>query len=694
MKTETLLLEVGTEEIPAGYIFPALVSLQENIKKRLTDARISHGEIKVYGTPRRLAIRIEDVAEKQTSVVQEMIGPPAHVAYKDGKPTVAAQKFAEKAGVLINRLRIEKTDKGEYVTAKVNDKGRASKVVLAELLPTAILQIYFPKRMRWADLDVEFARPIRWLVALFGEKVVPFTIGNIKSGRISCGHRFMKPEKIKITHPDEYAPKLEKAFVMADISERRKEVTQKVNEAAFATGGHVLPDEELTDIVTQLVEFPVPVVGKFDADFLKLPAEILICAMREHQKYFAVADEKGQLISSFIAVNNTRAKNLILVAKGHERVLRARLEDAKFFFTADMKDGFLPWQEKLKRVLFQAKLGTLAEKVDRIQVLVKELLRASNQDQTTCEGAIEAAKLCKADLMSQVVGEFATLQGIMGRIYAEKKGYSPVVAMAIEEHYRPTRSGGMLPATTPGALVAIADKLDTICGCFNAGLIPTGAADPYALRRQAIGICQIMLAHELDFSLPSLIEYSFDTYTTEKNEHYADCKNAILNFFKGRIAQLLAEEGYAKDIVAAVLDASAVEIPNIWKRTKALQKLKESPEFEAVAATFKRVMNILRPVEKIEASSVNANLFEQDAECALYTELTEIRKKADEQLKSGDIYGALLTIASIQKATDTFFGDVMVMAEDKDVRANRLILLKEISKLFMGIADFSKIATV
>jgi len=692
LKNETFFLEIGTEEIPASYISPALVSLKNNICTRLADARISCGNVNVYGTPRRLTIQIEDVSFHQTSIVQELIGPPIQVAFKDGKPTVVAEKFSEKVGVSVNRLKTQKTEKGEYLYAKVTDRGKATRSVLADILPEAILSIYFPKRMRWAHLNVEFARPIRWILALFGEKIIPFTIGNLKSGRITYGHRFMSPGKIIIKSPEEYLEKLKAAFVFADINERRQVIMEKVTNMASSIGGKPMQDEALIDIVTQLVEFPVPVIGEFDDDFLALPQEILVCAMREHQKYFAVTKDNKQLQPYFIAINNTAAKDLQLVAKGHERVLRARLEDARFFYTADIREGFTPWQEKLGRVLFQAKLGTLAKKVSRIEKLVNILSVVTNQSETISQGALEAAKLCKADLMSHVVGEFASLQGIMGRIYAEKAGFSSAVAIAIEEHYRPIRSGGVLPETIPGALVAIADKLDTICGCFNAGLIPTGTADPYALRRQAIGIVQIMLGCGFSFSLAEMIQKGIEAYVVESSEQLTECKKKIISFFQGRIHQLLIEEGYAKDIVTAVLEVPMGSIPDIWKRTKALQQLKDSDKFEAVAATFKRVMNILRPIEVPTSSCVDEQLFEHATENKLYASLLDIRQKAKELLDKKDMYEVLLTIANIQPFVDAFFTDVMIMAKNPKIRENRLLLLKEISNLFANIADFSKIA--
>jgi glycyl-tRNA synthetase beta chain len=512
-----LLLEIGTEEIPAGYIKPALKGLSSLILQRMDDARIEHGKARTFGTPRRLAVEVADVADRQKRLVTEITGPPEKVGFdENGAPTLAAKKFAEKFGISVNSLTIKDTKKGRYLCAKKTEKGLAARTLLKSILPDVILSIPFPKTMKWADLSIEFARPIHSSLALLGNKVIPFVLGNVKSGRYIFGHSFMSPGRIRLSKPDDYIEIMRSNYVLIDPKERKKQVVRGIDKAAADCGGRVLQDDDLVDIVTNLVEYPAVVSGSFDKEFLELPGEVLITAMREHQKYFAVIDKENNLMPSFIAVNNTPARDMSLVAKGHERVLRARLKDAQFFYRGDIKKSFEDLVEKLKGVLFQAGLGTVYDKVIRVQNLTGYLSEVANFDSDLKKKALRAAYLCKADLVSQVVDEFPKLQGVMGRVYAAASGEPDVVSSAIEEYYWPVYSGGQLPETETGAILAIADKIDSICGCFVTGLIPTGASDPYALRRQGIGIVQIMLDKNFSFQLSRLIEKSV-TLLSERN---------------------------------------------------------------------------------------------------------------------------------------------------------------------------------
>jgi glycyl-tRNA synthetase beta chain len=685
-----LLLEIGTEEIPAGYIQPALGALADTLTAKLSHARIDHGPIQTYGTPRRLVVTIKAVADRQRPVSEDVLGPPERIAFDgQGQPTVPAQKFAEKTGVAVSRLKVVETEKGRYLAAKITDKGKAVRTVLRDLLPEAILATPFPKTMRWSDLAVSFARPIQSVVALLGTSVISFSLDKgLKSGRFSWGHMFMSHKKIKIDHPDNYAELLTDAGVIVAIDERKELVRKKVDTAAKALGGHVLEDEALLDINTNLVESVFTSGGRFDDGFLELPPEILITSMREHQKYFAVVDANGKLMPCFIAVNNTQAVDMDLVTTGHERVLRARLSDAKFFYQSDIKAKMDDWRDQLKGVLFQAKLGSMYAKVDRVAAMGECLadMVGGNEKQNV----VRAAQLCKTDLVSEVVGEFPSLQGIMGRIYAKVAGESPEVALAIEEHYRPTYSGGPLPETRTGALLAIADKLDTICGCFAVGLVPTGASDPYALRRQAIGIAHILLNQQFHFSLHKAVETCVGWF--EQADQSATVQ-AVMEFIQNRIAHMLAEEGYAKDVIAAVAGVSVDNIPNVWNRTKALHAMKADRDFEPLAAAFKRVVNILRKANPDGLVGVNEALFEAPAEGALNQALQKVRTTVDRQLASADFEGALRTIATLRDTVDQFFEDVMVMAEDQAIQQNRLALLGAIAALFDQIADFSKLST-
>ncbi|RUA03566.1 MAG: glycine--tRNA ligase subunit beta [Deltaproteobacteria bacterium] len=701
---DKLLLEIGTEEIPAGYIEPALSAMSKDLDEKLTAARIDHGCVGVFGTPRKLAVMVHDVAPKQHSLTEEVVGPPEKVGFDDsGKPTMAAQKFAEKVGIAVSRLKVKQLPKGRYLCARKTERGLAARTLLKTMLPEVITGIVFPKRMKWGTLDVMFARPIRSIMALYGRQVVSFSVGDVKSGRYTHGHYFMYPGKIKIDHPDQYVSRLNDASVMVDIKLRKDAVKKKIDEAAASAGGSILPDDALLDLVTHLVEYPAPVVGRFDTEFLDLPPEVLITAMREHQKYFAIVDSSGKLMPRFVAVNNTVARDMDLVANGHGRVIRARLADAQFFYNSDTSVSMETWVEKLKGVTFQARLGTVHDKVKRVQqlaeILADEVL--DNDSGSQAPPALKAyvsraALLSKADLVSEVVGEFPKLQGVMGRVYAEKAGEPPELSQAIEEHYRPTHSGGALPETITGAVVGIADKLDSICGFFSVGLVPTGASDPYALRRQGIGIVQIMNANEFNFSLNNAVHQSLRLYnipagkTDEKQPSVAD---QVLRFLRNRMNRMLTETGYAKDVVQAVTHVSVDRVPNVWRRVRALETLKAKADFGALAGTFKRVGNIIRKAGDDKPDSVTEALFEEKSESALHRACQEATRLVSERLDNRDFDGALLKVAALKEPVDTFFDDVMVMAEDQALRNNRLALLRQVADLFDQFADFSKIAS-
>jgi len=693
-----LLLEIGTEEIPAGYIVPALEAMSATLSKKLSDARIDHGRLQIFGTPRRLAVTVENVAPKQKSVKSEVIGPPANIGFDDnGKPTMAGQKFAEKVGVPVNKLTIKETPKGEYLAAQKSERGLASKTLLKDILPSVILATPFPKKMRWASLDIEFARPIHNILALLGKSVISFSLGNIKSGRYTHGHSFMAPAKIKLNSPDEYLDKLRAAHVVADIQERKKILEEKITAVAGELSGRILPDEELVDINNNLVEYPIPVAGKFDTEFLEVPDEVLINAMREHQKYFSVVDGNNNLMPCFIAVNNTAARDLALSATGHQRVIRARLADAQFFYQGDLEVTNDQRVEKLRKVLFQAELGTVFEKSERVAGIAEVLAATIEKGDELKKQVIRAAQLSKSDLVSQVVGEFPKLQGVMGRIYAGLAGESADVAAAIEEHYRPVYSGAPLPETLVGAIVSIADKMDSICGCFSVGLIPTGASDPYALRRQGIGIVQIMNDKGFSFPLRDLIRCSLEQFGEKSASQINELVEKVYTFLQNRISHLLAEEGFSRDVIAAIVSVSVDDVPNVRNRVKALESLKARPDFEPLAIGFKRVVNIIRKSGQAEEGAapetVNASLFEHDSEGALLDKFKAVDEKITRAMANNSFDQALVEVASLRDAVDRFFDGVMVMAEDAAIRRNRLALLGQIAALFAKFADFSKLST-
>ena len=691
---ENLLLEIGSEEIPAGYIQPALEAMATLLPQKLTEARISYGKTQIFGTPRRLALVVENVAAKQTALSTEVIGPPESVGFdSEGKPTVAAIKFAEKVGVTLKALKTKDTPKGSYLWAVKKEKGLATRTLLKTILPEVISAVPFPKKMRWSDLSVEFTRPVQSILALFGSNAVIFEFGNIKSGRHTYGHRFMHPGKLKISKPEDYVEALKSAYVLVDTAERKAIIEKDIAKAAAEAGGSILPDPELVDTVTNLVEYPAVAVGNFDQEFLELPDEVLITAMREHQKYFAVVDDANNLMPFFIAVNNTPVKDMQVVANGHERVLRARLSDAKFFYTTDLDVSLDIQAGKLENVLFQAQLGSVYDKTLRIAQNAEFIAGKVDDDTSLAEQVNRAGRLCKADLVTQMVGEFPKLQGIMGRVYARAQGEPPTVAVAIEEHYRPIYSGAPLPSTAAGAILGIADKIDSICGCFRAGLIPTGAADPYALRRQGIGIIQIMLDKEFAFSLSELIENSLGLYDQPATGNLESIPGKIETFLKNRMTHMLAEDGFSKDTIAAIVAVSNDSVPDIWNRVQALEKLKAKPDFEPLAVAFKRVVNIIKRADNFELSPVDEKLFEHDSESVLWSAYERVKKQAESDLEKGLFESGLAKLATLRDAVDAFFDGVMVMADDDSIRRNRLSILGHIAALFEKFADFSRIAT-
>jgi glycyl-tRNA synthetase beta chain len=682
-----LFLEIGTEEIPAAFLPKAMADLDALIRKEFEHARVSHGEVRTLGTPRRIALLVRDLDEQQPDAEVTALGPAKKVAYDaDGKPTKAAEGFARGQGVDVQNLSVASTEKGEYVAVTKRIVGRPTAVLLTEILPRVIGAIPFRKSMRWGDLDVRFARPMHWIVALFDGVVVPFSFGSINSGSASRGHRFMADASFPVRDFAHYLDECERHFVIPDPEKRKEIIRREVEQAARAAGGRVLPDEGLLEQVTFLVEYPSVVCGSFEHDFLQVPKEVLITSMREHQRYFSLVDEDGKLLPNFITVNNTLADDPAVVRRGNERVLRARLSDARFFFEEDKKLSLADRVEDLKGVVYQAKLGTSYEKMERFRTLAESL--ASRLCPDVAGKVSRAAYLCKADLVTGMVGEFPELQGVMGREYALLSGEEPDVARAIHEHYLPTQAGGDLPATDIGAFVSIADKLDTICGCFGVGLIPTGTADPYALRRSAIGIIAILLDRGYDLSLTDLIDSSLDLLRHKLTRDESLVRGDVLDFFRSRYVNLMAGR-YPSDVVEAVVAVSFDNLNEADARMAALAEFRERPDFEPLAVAFKRVCNIVKEGTDIP---VDAGLFQDDAERELSRAFDVVASAARGKIGNKDYLAALAEIAGLKSPVDAFFDRVMVMAEDERVRNNRLALLTGIARLFGVIADFSRIS--
>jgi len=671
-------LEIGTEEIPTSYIEPALEAMRNLTTNYLKDQRIAHGEAIIAGTPRRLSLAIRDVAEKQEARTVEIIGPPKSIAFdSNGNPTKAAAGFANAQGVDVADLEVKETPKGEYLCVMREEVGQPTTDILQKFLPNLIAKIPFPKTMRWMDLHVTFARPIHWIVALLGGEVIPFTYGNIKSRNVSRGHRFMSPVEIEVKNFDEHVEKLKEHFVILSIEERKDRIRKVITEAAEEVGGKVLDDPELLDEVNFLVEYPSAVAGKYDEKYLRLPQEVLITVMREHQRYFAVTNEEGELLPYFVTVNNTITRNPDVVRVGNERVIRARLEDARFYFEEDQKVKLEDRVEELKEVVFHSKLGTSWEKMERFSALAEFIAEKVAPDKLDL--VKRTAYLCKADLVTGMVGEFPELQGVMGRAYAKLSGEPEEVAEAIYEHYLPIKSGGELPKGVVGAIVSIADKLDTIVGCFGVGIIPTGAADPFALRRQTLGIIRIILEHKFDLSLSDLIEKSITLLQSKITEPEDQIKSGVKDFFKTRFQNLLIGEGYEFDVVDAALSASFDNILDDARRIEALAEIKKRPGFTSLVIAFKRVANITKDHEPGE---VNEKLFKEDVEKKLYEAFLNTKDRFESFLAEGNYFDAMEEMVKLKEPIDQFFDGVMVMDPDEKLRENRLNLLSAIGTLF------------
>jgi glycyl-tRNA synthetase beta chain len=682
-----LFLEIGTEEIPAAFLPKAMADLEGLIRKEFEAARLSFGEVRTLATPRRLALLVTEVADCQPDAEVTALGPARKVAFDaDGKPTKAAEGFARGQGVDVADLVVAATEKGEYVSVTKKIVGCPSEEILVEILPRVIGAIPFRKSMRWADLDVRFARPMHWIVALFDGAVVPFSFGPIKSGSASRGHRFMANSVFPVRDFAHYLEECERHFVIPEPEKRKEIIRREVEQAARAMGGQVLPDEGLLEQVAYLVEYPSVVCGTFEKDFLQVPKEVLITSMREHQRYFSLVDDKGRLLPHFITVNNTLAEDPAVVTRGNERVLRARLSDARFFFEEDKKTPLAERVDSLKEVVYQAKLGTSYEKMERFRAIAEKL--SSQLAPELSASVSRAAYLCKADLVTGMVGEFPELQGIMGREYALLAGEDQAVARAIHEHYLPVQAGGALPTSDVGALVSIADKIDTICGCFGVGLIPTGTADPYALRRSALGIIAIILDRGYELLLSELIDTSLQLLQKKLTRDYDTVRADVLEFFRGRYVNMLAGR-YPADVVDAAVAVSFDNLNDTAARIAALAEFKERPDFEPLAVAFKRVCNIVKQGVDIP---VDAAFFEGEAERELAAAFEVVAASAGKLIAAKNYLAALREIAGLRGAVDTFFDQVMVMAEDEKVKNNRLALLTGIARLFGGIADIARIS--
>jgi glycyl-tRNA synthetase beta chain len=688
---QNLYLEIGTEEIPAGYIVPALEWMAVRMARFLDENRITHGEAVVAGTPRRLVLHIADVAEFQPAVTTEVVGPPRSAAYDSlGNPTRAAEGFAKGQGVSVGDLRIKETPKGEYLCVFRQETGLSAGELIEKTLPDFISKIPFPKSMHWASFNATFARPVQWIVALFGHELLRCEYAHVRSGIESMGHRFMSPVWIEVHDLESHRQNLRKNYVILDMAERREIIRKGAEQAAAEVGGRVLEDDELLDEVTQLVEFPQPILGQFEDKYLELPPELLITVIKKHQRYFAVTNEAGALLPYFVTISNVVPRDFSVVASGNGRVVRARLEDARFYYREDQKVRLDDRVEQLKRVVFHSKIGTSFEKMERFTELA--LMLAMRVAPERVPDVNRAARLCKADLVSGVVSEFPELQGVMGRTYARLQGESESVAEAIYEHYLPNRSGGPVPARIEGVLVSIADKIDTIAACFGVGMLPTGTADPFALRRQTLGIIRIILETPLAISLGDILDRALALLSDKLIQPAENVKRDILVFFEGRLLNYLAtiEGGASSDVIEAALSVGIDDLLEAVRRTEALSIFTARPDFGALATAFKRVANIIK---EPETAPVEVSLLKDPAERLFFDELTKAEQAVDRLLAISDFAGALESMAQLKPMIDSFFDSVLVMDKEESVRRNRLALLTRTRSLFARVADFRKIQT-
>ena len=682
--SKTLLLEIGTEEVPA-HVMPGILSqLKENVAKTFEELRIEYKNIKTLGTPRRSALLVEGLAEQQADLSKENRGPAVNIAFDaDGNPTKAAQGFARGQGVKPEEL----VTKDGYVYAMVHEKGGQTVDLLGDTLKGLVDGLNFPNNMHWADLDYKFIRPLRWLVALYGQDVIDFEVANVKSGRTSRGHRFLSEGDFEIANAEDYVEACRKASIIVDQNERCEIIRQQIAEVAAANGGQAEVNEDLLEEVLYLVEYPTALCGKFDEKYLALPAEAVITPMRDHQRYFPVLKD-GQLLPLFITIRNGGKEHLETVQHGNERVLRARLEDAQFFFDEDRKKTLEQHGEKLKTVVFQDGLGTIYDKALRLEVLAGYIADAIGANEQDKKDAVRAAKLAKADLVTGMVTEFTELQGVMGREYALLDGETKAVAQAIDEHYMPRFAGDSQPASVAGRIVSLADKIDTIVGTFSRGLIPTGSQDPFALRRQALGIVNMLKEAQYHISLSQLVAKAMELLKIADAGQQAKLQNDVADFMKLRLKNVLADAGIRYDVVDAVF-VTVDDIYGVFLRAQAVNEAVKQ-DMEKTIQAFVRTGNIARKAEDVQAA-VEADILAEQVEKDLYKAYEVAASKVEKEIVAQDYAGVIATLSQLAAPIDAFFDGVMVMDKDEKIKNNRLGLLKLVDNLICQVADFSKI---
>lgn len=681
-----LLIEIGCEDLPAASVEPLANHLGKALFDVLSKAELCSEAPRIYATPRRIAAIWPDVKEQQPDQHIERKGPAVAAAYVDGEPSKALSGFLKSANATVDDLSTIDTPKGEWVVLKQLQPGRSLENVIADAMPDVIKTMPMPKRMRWSDYEHEFLRPVVWLCAMHGANVLPLSLLGLAATNSTLGHRFHSPEAVPLNNASDYEKVLKKHFVIADFAARRSLIKSEVSKKAQSLGGTAVSDEALLDEVTALVEWPVIVAGQFEENYLEIPKEALIQTMQENQRYFALLDNSGGLLPAFITISNIESVSEQTVVDGNERVIRPRFADTMFFWEQDKKKQLADHQQSLGSLLFQKDLGSVGDKVDRMQHVSVWLAKLLGESEAHCK---LAASLCKCDLNTEIVKELAKMQGIAGRYYAERDGHPAPVSAAMEEHYFPKQAGGALPADGVAQIVSIADKIDTLVGIYGLGMKPTGAKDPFGLRRCALGVVRIIIEKQLDINLDELIAESIKTYGDRLPADFDP--QTLLDYITERLKGYAQEQGYSADVIDAVLAKSLSNPLDISARLKAIDQFRSTEAADSLAAASKRSGNILKKAELGNAQSVKSDLLVEPAEKALYDALQAIEPQIQADLQKRDYQQAMTATATLRTSVDAFFDHVMVNTDDEATRNNRLGLLKQLNELCSCTAELSRL---